>query len=165
MINIEIFSVVLSIIAIIISIIDLTLNLIRYRKSIELNIKTCRVSKLRDSYFYVCYIQIINNSKIPISIKGISCNDCNVPLKPYLVAEYTKKKGKEIVNYEEVKTINFPLNLDGLQGYSGYIEFKNINKIDIQDVKFFIYTNRGTIENAKINCKDVKDDKNYRPFD
>lgn len=164
LIEIEIVSLIISIIAIIISIIDVTLNLIRYRKNIELSIKTYRISNLKGAYFYICYIQIVNNSKIPIAIKGISCNGCNVPSKPYLVAEYTKRKGKEIVSYDEVKTIQFPINLDGLQGYSGYIEFKNKEKLDMQKVKFTIYTNRGTINNPKIDYKDIKDDINYSPF-
>lgn len=157
-------SIIISIIALIISIINLILNFIRYWKQIEIVINTCRISKINNKYFYICNIQIINFSKIPISIKGISCNESNVPSKPYLVAEYTKRQGKEVIKSEEVKTFDFPINLDNLQGKSGYIEFESKDKIDMKDIKFVLYTNRGTINNAKINCENIKDDANYRPF-
>lgn len=161
----EILTTVISIIALIISIINLFFYLIRYRKNIELIINTSRVARLENGYFYIYHIQIINNSKIPISIKGMSCNGCNVPSKPYLVSENTKRRGKEIIYHEEIKTIEFPVNLDGLQGYSGYIEFKNKENLSLEDIRYTIYTNRGTIKEAKINYENVKDDIEYKPFD
>lgn len=157
-------SITISMIALIISIIDLILNFIRYLKKIEIVINTCRISKINNTYFYICNIQIINFSKIPISIKGISCNESNVPSKPYLVAEYTRRQGNEIINHEEVKTFDFPINLDNLQGKSGYIEFRINNKVDLKDINFILYTNRGTIKNAKVLCENIKDDANYKPF-
>ena len=100
-------SIIISIIALIISIINLILNFIRYWKQIEIVINTCRISKINNKYFYICNIQIINFSKIPISIKGISCNESNVPSKPYLVAEYNNEPLSAAIAILHVKTVTY----------------------------------------------------------
>ena len=62
-------------------------------------------------------------------------------------------------------TMEFPVNLNSLEGKSGYLEFKSDVELKLEDLMFSIYTNRGTIENLKINIDKVKEETNYSPFD
>ena len=61
-------------------------------------------------------------------------------------------------------TMEFPVNLNSLEGKSGYLEFKSDIELNLEDLMFSVYTNRGTIENLKINIDKVKEETNYSPF-
>ena len=82
-----------------------------------------------------------------------------------MVKENTKRSGKEVLSYEKYMTMEFPVNLNSLEGKSGYLEFKSDVELKLEDLMFSIYTNRGTIENLKINIDKVKEETNYSPFD
>lgn len=62
-------------------------------------------------------------------------------------------------------TMEFPINLNSLEGKSGYLEFKSDIELNLEDLMFSVYTNRDTIENLKINIDKVKEETNYSPFD
>lgn len=62
-------------------------------------------------------------------------------------------------------TMEFPVNLNSLEGKSGYLEFKSDIELNLEDLMFSVYTNRGTIENLQINIDKVKEETNYSPFD
>ena len=61
--------------------------------------------------------------------------------------------------------MEFPVNLNSLEGKSGYLEFKSDIELNLEDLMFSVYTNRGTIENLQINIDKVKEETNYSPFD
>ena len=159
------FGDIIAILALIISLINLIIYFINNKKKIEINLNTYRFTKLPKGYFYIFNVQIVNKSRTPIAIKGINCNGTDNPPIPYLVKENTRKSGKEILSYEKYMTIEFPVNLNSLEGKSGYLEFKSDVELKLEDLMFSIYTNRGTIENLKINIDKVKEETNYSPFD
>ena len=144
------FGDIIAILALIISLINLIIYFINNKKKIEINLNTYRFTKLPKGYFYIFNVQIVNKSRTPIAIKGINCNGSDNPPIPYLVKENTKRSGKEVLSYEKYMTMEFPVNLNSLEGKSGYLEFKSDVELKLEDLMFSIYTNRGTIENLKI---------------
>lgn len=73
------------------------------------------------------YVSFSNRSHLPISITNVSvvqdniCYPCvYVPTK---VREYTHKIGKEIISHKEIMSIQFPISLLSLAGFSGYLYF------------------------------------------
>ena len=62
-------------------------------------------------------------------------------------------------------TMEFPVNLNSLEGKSGYLEFKSDRELKLEDLMFSVYTNRGTIENLKLNIDKAKEETRYSPFD
>ena len=62
-------------------------------------------------------------------------------------------------------TMEFPVNLNSLEGKSWYLEFKSDIELKLEDLTFLIYTNRGTIENLKLNIDKAKEETKYSPFD
>lgn len=162
--NIE-FGDIIAIIALIISIINLIIYFINNKKKIEINLNTYRCTKLPKGYFYIFHVQIVNKSRTPIAIKGVNCNRSDNPSIPYLVKENTRKRGKEVLSYEKFMTMNFPVNLNALEGESGYLEFKSNEELRLENLMFTIYTNRGTIENLNVNISKAKEETEFSPFD
>ena len=158
------FGDIVAILALIISIINLVIYFKNNMKKLEINLNTYKFTKLPKDYFYIFNVQIINRSRTPIAIKGINCNGSDNPPIPYLVKEHTKKRGKEILSYEKFMTIEFPINLSSLEGKSGYLEFKTSQKLELENLFFSVYTNRGTIENLKINITKAKEETDYSPL-
>ena len=138
------FGDIIAILALIISIINLIIYFINNKKKIEINLNTYRFTKLPKGYFYIFNVQIVNKSRTPIAIKGINCNGSDNPPIPYLVKENTRKSGKEIISY---------------------LEFKSARELKSEDLMFSVYTNRGTIENLKLNIDKAKEEIQYSPFD
>ena len=132
---------------------------------IEINLNTYRFTKLPNVYFYIFNVQIVNKSRTPIAIKGVNCNGRDNPPIPYLVKENTIKSGKEILSYEKSMTMEFPVNLNSLEGKSGYLGFKSDVELKLEDLMFSIYTNRGTIKNLHLNIDKAKEETKYSPFD
>ena len=159
------FGDIIAILALIISIINLIIYFINNKKKIEINLNTYRFTKLPKGYFYIFNVQIVNKSRTPIAIKGVNCNGSDNPPIPYLVKENTRKSGKEILSYEKYMTMEFPVNLNSLEGKSGYLEFKSDVELKLEDLMFSIYTNRGTIENLHLNIDKAKEETAYSPFD
>ena len=62
-------------------------------------------------------------------------------------------------------TMEFPVNLNSLEGKSGYLEFKSDIELKLEDLMFSIYTNRGTIENLILNIDKAKEETKCSPFD
>lgn len=158
------FGDIIAILALVISIINLTIYFVNNRRKIEINLNTYRFTKLSKGYFYIFNVQIVNKSRTPIAIKGINCNGSDNPPIPYLVKENTRKSGKEIISYEKYMTMEFPVNLNALEGKSGYLEFKSDIELKLENLMFSIYTNRGTIEKLKLNVEKAKEETTYRPF-
>ena len=131
------FGNIIAILALIISIINLIIYFVNNKKKIEINLNTYRFTKLPKGYFYIFNVQIVNKSRTPIAIKGINCNGSDNPPIPYLVKENTRKSGKEIISYEKYMTMEFPVNLNSLEGKSGYLEFKSDIELNLEDLMFY----------------------------
>ena len=84
---------------------------------------------------------------------------------PIVISSDSLEMEKKVLSYEKYMTMEFPVNLNSLEGKSGYLEFKSDVELKLEDLMFSIYTNRGTIENLKINIDKVKEETNYSPFD
>lgn len=121
-------------------------QLIKSRKNFEIEINgyLCTAKGL------LLYVQFINKSALPLSIKEICilfnnkeyvCNKI-----PQQVLERTSKIGGKIQSHHEYFSMEFPINLDALCGASGYLYFssdqENFPHIS-NEVTLIIRTNRG----------------------
>ena len=162
--KISLLSLIIATISIILSLINFIHLLISKHKKLEIDLITYRIVKLRDFYFHQFQIQIHNKSQLPISIKSISCNHINSPRTPYLIKEETYKNISG--NKESIKTMtfSFPINLSSLEGTCGYLEFKSVNRFDINSLDFNVFTNRGKISKIKVCTQSAIKDDEYTPY-
>lgn len=98
------------------------------------------------------YMAFENNSRLPISITGISVFIGGIAyscVEPSVIAlETTYRTGKTITSHHEYKTLSLPINLSSLGGTSGYVyfEFPEANiQSDATQLNFSISSNRGTV--------------------
>jgi hypothetical protein len=98
----------------------------------------------------VLFLQIENNSRLPISITRIvlNCNsklmDCVSP--PVIVREDTRKCGSELIERKTYYSMQIPIPIDSLGAVSGYVAFQGDQcnlEADSKSVNLVIYTNRG----------------------
>lgn len=128
-------------------------TLVAQRKKISLSIQ---------SYSYkngslLAYISFNNLSRLPISILNVSivlnevCYPCvYIPIK---VCETIRRSGKEIINYKEEYSIQFPISLSSLAGSSGYLYFDKLpeNYPDAPTtVTVEVSTNRGKAKRMRL---------------
>lgn len=110
------------------------------------------------------YMAFENNSRLPISITGISVSieeityPCIEP--PVIALETTHRTGKTITSHHEYKTLNLPINLSSLGGASGYVYFEipeaNSQNNAIQ-LMFSINSNRGLVIKKKLSLGHLLD--------
>lgn len=162
--KISLFSLIVAILSLILSLVNLAVLLISRHKKLEINLISYRIVKLKDFYFHQFQVQILNKSQLPISIKSISCNNIYSPKVPYLVKEESLKNKSGIKEYLKTMTFSFPINLSSLEGISGYLEFKSINKIDLNSLKLDVFSNRGKIPNIEVDTHDAIKDSSYNPY-
>lgn len=143
--------ILIAIIPIIISILSLLLSI--YNLAYALLCKRCRIKFIIHAHYFnnkthQFFVTIQNQSQLPISISSIKMNESIFCiLEPCLVKENIRRSGKEIVSRVETKTIQFPINLNSLEGKSGYLEFRNVEDFDINNINFSFFTNRKSIQN------------------
>lgn len=141
-------------ISISIAIISLLLSVYNFVRSIF--IQRCKVKVIVHEHFnknatHQFHLTFENCSQLPISISSICINKNNFcVLEPTLVREVTRRVGNEVIGRTETKTIPFPINLNPLQSYSGYVEFREMNNFDKNNFSISIFTNRKAIKNATV---------------
>lgn len=143
---------------ILISLTSLTLSL--YNFIYNLVCRKCKVkiiihnhSNMSNTHQF--YVTIQNCSQLPISISSICINKSYFCiLEPSMIEEHIHRKGNNIVSRTETKTIPFPINLNSLQSYSGYLEFRNVHNFDKNNFTLTIFTNRKVIKSVKIVTND-----------
>lgn len=145
---------IITLISFSLSVINTLIHICENCKKIEINLKSYYKQSTPKGIVYIMNLQIINKSKTAISIKGIGCNSSEVP---YFSQKIRTENG-EVVD----RTAEFPINLIGLEGKLVYIELPVQKEIDIKNLFFNIYTNRGTLESQKINTENVKIEKPIR---
>lgn len=119
--------------------------LITHHKNVSVDIIEFNEFKFPDHYTYQLQIIVSNLSQLPISITSIKADDFMCKTKPSFVSETTRTKGGEVVSKENIKTIEFPINLSSLLSTVGYIEFSSPNKLSKTNLLLTLHTNRGTI--------------------
>lgn len=145
-------------IAILISLISLMLSLYNFVYNF-----VCRKCKLQiivhkhlsHNNTHQFYITVQNQSQLPISISSICINNqyfC--VLEPALIKETIRHTGNTVTSRTETKTIPFPINLNTLQSYSGYLEFRDIDTFDENNFSISIFTNRRAIKNVNFITSD-----------
>ena len=125
--DIQLVSLILGCIGTIGTIAGSVLTFVRSRVRISIDV----VSWLQSDDCLFIYALITNNSRLPISVSSISAimNGVDVPcsLEPFVVT-YRKLPGilgKE--QFEPVRSLPFPVNLEPLSGVSGYLYFRILN--------------------------------------
>lgn len=132
---------------------------IRNHKSISF-----KISKL---YSYgnsiLLYVIIENQSRLPISINGISLiNSENLIFTPEIskkVIEITTKEHNEITNKKEFFTIKFPVFIPELGCVGGYLYFdipQELSQNLPTQLSFQVHTNRGVIKKMKLSYELAK---------
>lgn len=141
----------ISLVSLLLSIYNFMYNLV----SQKCNIKIVIHNHLQHENTHQFHVTIQNCSQLPISISSICINKFYFcVLEPTLVKEVTRRTGNIITSREETKTIPFPINLNSLQSYSGYLEFRNIDNFEENNFSFSVFTNRKAILKAKIITND-----------
>lgn len=148
-----------AIITIIISTISLILSI--YNFAYALLCKRCKIKVIIHAHYFndkthQLFVTIQNQSQLPISISSIKINKSNsCILEPSLVKECIRRSGKEIVSRIETKTIPFPINLNSLEGKSGYLEFRDVENFDIDNINLLLFTNRKSIKRVDLTVDDL----------
>ena len=142
-------SIIISAIALIISIINLISNIKSNWKKLDIGMNNYTHSLVDDKEFYIFNIELINKSRLPISISEmiieINKKEYKINKAPKLLAERDRKRGKEIIRHAEVHSVAFPINLQGLSSQQAFIVMNGPKSIDDKKNKVIINTNRGKI--------------------
>lgn len=122
------------------------LTYIKNRKNISLKI----IKYGHSPKGLLTYIEISNQSRLPISINEISVSigkdEYRCSYIPVVALERTNRAGNKITNIEKILSMTFPVNIQPLCGYSGYVYFPSFeeNFPDVSNTAFFVvHTNRG----------------------
>ena len=162
--KISFISLIVAILSALLSLTNFVILLIARHKKLEINLISYRIVKLKNFYFHQFQVQILNKSQLPISIKSISCNNIYSPRVPYLVKEESFKNSSGNKEYLKTMTFSFPINLSSFEGVSGYLEFKSKDKIDLNSLKFDVFSNRGKLHNIEVDTRDAIKDTAYNPY-
>ena len=104
-------------------------TLISQRKKLSLSIQEYRYHDKT----LLMFVSFANHSHLPISILNIAivhdkvCYPC--VYIPTVVCQHTHRIGKEVLNYREDFSIQFPIVLSSLAGSSGYLYFDKLPDI------------------------------------
>ncbi len=122
--------------------------------------KKCKIKIIIHNHSYMFdtlrfYVTIQNCSQLPISISSVCINKSYFCiLEPSIVKVNTEHSGNTVISRNETKTIPFPINLNSLQSYSGYLDFSGIDNFNKNNFSLSIFTNRKAIKNAKVITND-----------
>jgi len=104
------------------------------------------------------YVSFTNCSRLPISITNVSIVQSNICYPcvyiPTKVLDYTHKIGKEIASRKEIMSMQFPVYLCALAGFSGYLYFDTLPDTypdAPKEVNLEVSTSRGTAEKMKLS--------------
>ena len=121
------------------------ISTIKHRKNIKLSVIDYNSWKNINQFF----ITIQNKSHSKISISSIQI----VHNKQLICCELEPKIIKSRTNAPATYTPQFPLNINGMEGFSVYLEFINCQDMLLthgKTVDFQVYTNRGQIKKSII---------------
>lgn len=122
------------------------------KKAISIKELFYLVMESSGKYIYEFNMIIVNKSKQPLSIVGVSFESngktyCAKPDKTVI----SEKKGKgEVIKFYSAE---FPINLAGLQSTKEILQFKLDEKLEDEEINLKISTSRGIIKKT-INYKD-----------
>lgn len=158
-------------IALITSIISLLLSLYNFfhslyirHKKIKIDLITYLVNREKDIFRYNFCINISNCSQLPISINSLCINKlfCTHN-KRYFKRERYSQKGFTMAQ-EDTYTFQFPINLNSLEAVSGYIELISNKEIDLNNIVFKVFSNRGCIKKLKPSKLNLINDEDTSIF-
>lgn len=88
------------------------------RKNLKINIVNYTTTNVNNKNFYMFNIELINKSRLPISINEITIKDNKEKYKviksPRMLAEKDRKRNSEIIEHQEIHSAKFPINVVGL---------------------------------------------------
>lgn len=148
------YSVILSIAAFTISLINLIYLLITNNKNLQIGCLNFTVGDISNKHFYMFNIELINKSRLPISINEVIIKDSKEKYKmiksPRLLAEKNVQRNGEIIKHQEVHSAKFPINIAGLSSEQKFMVMYGPQQLKDNPSKIIIGTNRGKIT-KKIN--------------
>lgn len=143
------YSSILSISAFIISLINLVYLVLTNRKNLKFNIINYTIANVNNKKFYIFNIELINKSRLPISINEITIKDNKEKYKiiksPRMLAEKDRTRNSEIIRHQEIHSAKFPINVLGLSSEQRFIVMYGPEKIKSNNSIIIISTNRGKI--------------------
>lgn len=150
------YSAILSISAFIISLINLVYLLITNKKKLKINIINFTIGDVNNKHFYMINVELINKSRLPISINEIIIEDNKEKYKiiksPRMLAEKDRKRNNEIIKHQEIHSTKFPINIAGLSSEQKFIVMYGPKKLKNDNSKIIISTNRGgLIQKVSLN--------------
>lgn len=144
-----IFENFLSIIALCISVFNLVYYLVSNKKKIDLIVNCYTTGQVDGKTFYMYDVIFINKSQLSISINGLKIIDNKkeyyVINSPRKLFENTSKINNKIINYKEINSVTFPINLQGFESIHNFIIMYGPNKFEKQMQKIIIVSSRGKI--------------------
>lgn len=148
------YSTILSISAFIISLINLIYLLTTNKKKLKVNIANFTICNVNNKHFYMFNVELINESRLPISVNEIIFKDNKKEYKviksPRMLAEKDRKRNNEIIKHQEIHSAKFPINVVGLSSEQKFIVMYGPEKITNDNSKIIINTNRGKVT-QKVN--------------
>lgn len=135
----------ISLISLFLSLYNFIYSLVIRHKKIKVDILKYRKIHLKGNIFYQFQFIITNKSQLPISINNISIGNTFCKFDP------TRITDKEL-------TTKFPISLSSLESNSGWLEFKSKNELDLNSIKFNIYTSRGLCKRVLANTINMVND-------
>ena len=138
------YSSILSISAFIISLINLVYLVLTNRKNLKINIVNYTIANVNNKNFYMFNIELINKSRLPISIND-NKEKYKIIKSPRMLAEKDRKRNSEIIRHQEIHSAKFPINVLGLSSEQKFIVMYGPEKIKSNNSIIIISTNRGKI--------------------
>ncbi len=144
----------LSIIALGVSIFNLIYYLIKNKKKLDIVVNCYTTGYVNEKVFYMYDVNFINRSQLSISINGLKINDNKkdyyIIKSPRKLFESNSKINNQIINYKEINSVTFPINLQGFESSHNFIIMYGPDKFENDIQKVIISTSRGNIK-KKIN--------------
>ena len=113
---------------------------------------------------FSCFLIFENKSRLPISITSISVLIDGVSFPcvsiPHAAYTITEKTGSTVTRYKEFPGLSMPLNLSGLSGSSGFLDFdipqEYLQKLSTPLI-LQVATNRGRLKQIQLEFEDYSD--------
>ena len=148
------YSTILSVSAFLISLVNLIYLLITNKKKLKIYFINFTIGEVNNKHFYMFNIELINESRLPISINEISFENNKETYKviksPRILAEKDIEHNNKIIKHQEIHSAKFPINIAGLSSEQKFIVMYGPKKLNDSFSKITISTNRGKIT-KKIN--------------
>ena len=113
---------------------------------------------------FCCFLVFENKSRLPICINSVSVVIDGIPFPcaiiPHVSYTVTRKSGSKVIGEREYPSLALPLNLGGLSGSSGFLDFdipqEYLQKISTP-LTLQVSTNRGNLKQMKLEFEDYSD--------